>query len=390
MPQCWARDAHTSGRLSTCKVFSDDSGAHTFLSFLFLVGNPPCANDALATLSRHILGKNLTCTNSSESTNLLLHGQKGSFSWQVPERDVRHSSTGLPKLDLLTTKIHDDKLIAVAIVLNWLHWKPISLNKFWWCQHTHMIWLRHANVPDPPDHQAMAWQFHLTQTQLVACDIQQSAGYLEHSYLIHSRVIGLNSWWLLLRLVGQSWHFSLLLVTDQSIWSFTHSSFLHLAIHKATYHHDSRIDPGSSTHSFLGLTWLSSLDTSINWCSWLSNHLQGEKACYSLERACCSLEKACCSLKKACYNLEKALFMWSSTWHFWRRGCWSSASCSSEPAAVDLASPEYRLEDYAAKGSREYGALGIRRNFGDIFFQRLHGFRQVVQHVQLHVANRVN
>ena len=132
---------------------------------------------------------------------------------------------GFQSLDLLTTKIHDDKLIAVAIVLNWLHWKPISLNKFWWCQHTHMIWLRHANVnhghvanvlgghlnvrrldrvrsqrwesknhlsphlpvPEgPPDHQATAWQFHLTQTQLVACDIRQSAWYLEHSYLIHN------------------------------------------------------------------------------------------------------------------------------------------------------------------------------------------------------------
>ena len=31
-------------------------------------------------------------------------------------------------------------------------------------------------LEDPPDHQAMAWQFHLTQTQLVACDIRQSAG----------------------------------------------------------------------------------------------------------------------------------------------------------------------------------------------------------------------
>ena len=41
------------------------------------------------------------------------------------------------------------------------------------------------------------------------------------------------------------------------------------------------------------------------------------------------------------------------------------AVADPEPAAVDLASPEYRLEDYAAKGSRKYGALGIRRNFGD-------------------------
>ena len=45
----------------------------------------------------------------------------------------------------------------------------------------------HLPVPeDPPDHQAMAWQFLLTQTQLVACDNRQSAGYLEHSYLIHN------------------------------------------------------------------------------------------------------------------------------------------------------------------------------------------------------------
>ena len=36
-----------------------------------------------------------------------------------------------------------------------------------------------------------------------------------------------------------------------------------------------------------------------------------------------------------------------------------------KPAAVDLTSPEYRLEDYPAKGSRKYGALGVRRNFGD-------------------------
>ena len=45
----------------------------------------------------------------------------------------------------------------------------------------------HLPVPEgPPDHQATAWQFHLTQTQLVAGDIRQSAGYLEHSYLIHN------------------------------------------------------------------------------------------------------------------------------------------------------------------------------------------------------------
>ena len=44
------------------------------------------------------------------------------------------------------------------------------------------------------------------------------------------------------------------------------------------------------------------------------------------------------------------------------------AAADPEPAAVDLASPEcntYRLEDYPAKGSRKYGALGVRRNFGD-------------------------
>ena len=41
------------------------------------------------------------------------------------------------------------------------------------------------------------------------------------------------------------------------------------------------------------------------------------------------------------------------------------AVADPEPASVDLASPEYRLEDYRAKGSRKYGALGIRRNFGD-------------------------
>ena len=41
------------------------------------------------------------------------------------------------------------------------------------------------------------------------------------------------------------------------------------------------------------------------------------------------------------------------------------AVADPEPAAVDLASPEYRLEDYPAKGSRKYGALGVRRNFGD-------------------------
>ena len=44
------------------------------------------------------------------------------------------------------------------------------------------------------------------------------------------------------------------------------------------------------------------------------------------------------------------------------------AVADPEPAAVDLASPEcntYRLEDYLAKGSRKYGALGVRRNFGD-------------------------
>ena len=41
------------------------------------------------------------------------------------------------------------------------------------------------------------------------------------------------------------------------------------------------------------------------------------------------------------------------------------AVADPEPASVDLASPEYRLEDYPAKGSRKYGALGIRRNFGD-------------------------
>ena len=41
------------------------------------------------------------------------------------------------------------------------------------------------------------------------------------------------------------------------------------------------------------------------------------------------------------------------------------AVADPEPAAVDLASPEYRLEDFPAKGSRKYGALGVRRNFGD-------------------------
>ena len=41
------------------------------------------------------------------------------------------------------------------------------------------------------------------------------------------------------------------------------------------------------------------------------------------------------------------------------------AIADPEPAAVDLASPEHRLEDYPAKGSRKYGALGVRRNFGD-------------------------
>ena len=41
------------------------------------------------------------------------------------------------------------------------------------------------------------------------------------------------------------------------------------------------------------------------------------------------------------------------------------AVADPEPASVDLASPEYRLEDYPAKGSRKYGALGVRRNFGD-------------------------
>ena len=41
------------------------------------------------------------------------------------------------------------------------------------------------------------------------------------------------------------------------------------------------------------------------------------------------------------------------------------AVADPEPAAVDLASPEYRLEDYPAKGSRKYGALGVTRNFGD-------------------------
>ena len=41
------------------------------------------------------------------------------------------------------------------------------------------------------------------------------------------------------------------------------------------------------------------------------------------------------------------------------------AVADPEPAAVDLASPEYRFEDYPAKGSRKYGALGVRRNFGD-------------------------
>ena len=46
----------------------------------------------------------------------------------------------------------------------------------------------------------------------------------------------------------------------------------------------------------------------------------------------------------------------------------AAAAADPEPAALDLASPEgntYRLEDYPAKGCRKYGALGIRRNFGD-------------------------
>ena len=58
----WTTDAHTSGRLATCKVLCNDSGAHTFLSFLFLIGHPPGADDALATFSCHILGKDLSRT----------------------------------------------------------------------------------------------------------------------------------------------------------------------------------------------------------------------------------------------------------------------------------------------------------------------------------------